>query len=229
MLQLIALFAISWFLIWLFSKESLSVLGLSLTKLRLKYFIILFIASALCAASAFLLKMIISQEAYMLSASITTKSVMFEIGNQFRSVLTEELICRGALLYILIKKIGQAKAILISSILFAVLHWFNAGVWGNLIQMIVVFSFTFAMGILLAFAYASTFSLWIPFAIHFGWNLAQNYVFPDTSTGNHIFVLAAPAPVVTVSYFAFFTMLLFPKIAVLAFDYLIIKSIQWKN
>lgn len=226
MIQLIALLAISWLIIWLFDKGSLSVLGLAPTKERLKYFAILFIVSALIAASAFLLKMYIAKETYQLSASLTTKSIFLEVWYQFRSVLTEELICRGVLLYILIKKIGQPKAVLISSILFAILHWFNAGVWGNLIQMLIVFGFTFAMGLLLAFAYAKTYSIWIPFAIHFGWNLTQNYIFPDTATGNHIFMLAAPTPIVTVSYLAFFTMLLLPKIAVIVIDYLIVKKIS---
>ena len=155
--------------------------------------------------------------------------MLVEIWNQFRSVLTEELLCRGVLLYILIKKIGQTKGVLISAILFAILHWLNAGVWGNLIQMIVVFSFTFAMGLLLAYAYARSFSLWIPFAIHFGWNLTQNFIFPDSATGNHIFILSAPPPLITVSYLAFFTMLLLPKIAVLVIDYFIVKSIPWRN
>lgn len=224
MIQLIALLAISWLLIWLFNKGNLSVLGLAPTKERLKYFAIFFIVSALISASAFLLKMYIAKETYQLSASLNTKSFFLETWYQFRSVLTEELICRGVLLYILIKKIGQTKAVLISSIIFAALHWLNAGVWGNMIQMIIVFSFTFAMGLLLAFAYARTFSIWIPFAIHFGWNLTQNYIFPDTATGNHILILAVPTPIVTISYLAFFIMLLLPKIAVIVVNYLIVKK-----
>lgn len=84
-----------------------------------------------------------------------------EIWNQFRAVLTEELLCRGVLLYILIKKIGSSKAIIISSVIFAVLHWLNAGVWSNVMQMIIVFTFTFTMGLLLAYSYAKTFSLLI--------------------------------------------------------------------
>jgi uncharacterized protein len=223
MLQLIGLLAISWLLIWLFEKGTLSVLGLTPTKDRLKYFTILFIASAILSATAFLLKMYIAKEEYTISQSLTTKSVLLETWYQFRTVLTEELLCRGALFYILIKKIGQTKAVIVSSIIFAVLHWMNAGVWGNLMQMIIVFTFTFAMGLLLAYAYARTFSLLIPFAIHYGWNLTQNYIFPDTATGNHIFTLAAPPPSVTVSYFAFFAMLLLPKISVLVIDYLILK------
>lgn len=224
MIQIIGLLAISWLLIWLFYKKDLSVLGLRPTKDRLKYFILLFIVSALISSSAFLLRMYFAKEVYTLSTSLTARSVALECWYQFRSVLTEELLCRGALLYLLIKKTGQTKAILISSIIFAVLHWMNAGVWGNVIQMLIVFVFTINMGLLLAYAYARTFSLLLPFAIHYGWNLAQNFIFPDSATGNHLFTLAAPPPSVTISYAAFFTMLLLPKIAVLLVDYYIIKS-----
>lgn len=168
--------------------------------------------------------MYFTKEVYTLSNGITSTSILLNIWYQLRTVLTEELICRGALLYILIKKIGALKAVILSSIFFAVLHWFNAGVWGNFIQMSIVFSFTFFMGLLLAFAYAKTSSLLIPFAIHFGWNLIQNYIFPDTPVGNHLLTLTAPPPTVTISYTAFFTMLLLPKISVIFINYLIVKQ-----
>ncbi|HCR48459.1 MAG TPA: hypothetical protein DIW24_02445, partial [Bacteroidetes bacterium] len=54
--------------------------------------------------------------------------------------------------------------------------------------------------------------------------LMQNYIFPDTATGNHIFILVAPPPEVTISYLALFTMLLLPKISVLIVNYFIIKK-----
>ena len=224
MLQLTGLILISWLLIWFFTKGNLAVLGFTPNRERMKYFMILFIVSGILSASAFLLRMYIAREEYSLTPSLNIRSVLLVIWHQFRTVMTEELICRGALLYILIKKIGQTKSILITSVFFAVLHWINAGVWGNLTQMAIVFTFTFAMGVLLAFSYAKTFSILIPFAIHFGWNLTQNYIFPDTATGNHIFILATPPPEVTISYTAFFTMLLLPKISVLVVDYLIIKK-----
>ena len=198
-------------------------MGLTPTIDRLKYFSILFIASAILSATAFLLRMYFAKEDYTLTQSLTVTSILLEIWHQFRTVLTEELVCRGALLYILIKKIGPKNVVIISSILFAVLHWINAGVWGNLTQMIIVFTFTFTMGLLLAYAYARTFSLLIPFAIHYGWNITQNYIFPESPTGNHIFTVAAAPPSVTISYFAFITMLLLPKISVLTVDYLIVK------
>lgn len=224
MLQIIVLLAISWLGIWLFNKGNLTVLGFTPTSERLKYFGILFIFSAACSALAFLLRMYFVKETYMISPGLTIQSVLTETWNQVRTVLTEELLCRGVLLYILIQKTGPKWAILISSILFAVLHWLNAGVWGNLPQMAMVFAFTFTMGLLLAYAYAKTYSLLIPFAIHLGWNLVQNYIFPDTPNGNHLFTLATPPPAVTISYLAFFTMLLLPKIALLLSDYLILKN-----
>ena len=226
MLQLIVLLAISWLIVWLFEKGNLSVLGLTLTKERLKYCTILFIVSAVFSATAFLLRMYFAKEEYTISNSITTKSIILETWFQIRTVLTEELLFRGVLLYILIKKIKQTKAIIISAVLFAALHVINAGVWGNFTEIIILFIFTFSMGLLLAYSYARTFSLLIPFAIHFGWNLTQNYIFPDTAMGNHIFTLAAPPPTVTISYVAFFTMLLLPKISVLIVDYFIVKNTQ---
>ncbi|MBK8623307.1 MAG: CPBP family intramembrane metalloprotease [Saprospiraceae bacterium] len=224
MLQIISLLLLSWFILWVFEKKNLLVLGLTPTSKRLKYFTILFIVSSFLSATTFFLKMYFAKEVYTISETLTTKSILLETWYQFRSVLTEELFCRGALLYLLIKKIGQNKAIITSSVIFAALHWLNAGVWGNLSQMTIIFVFTFLMGLLLAYAYAKTFSLLIPFAIHFGWNLTQNYIFPDTATGNHIFILAEPPPTVTISYLAFFTMLFLPKIAVLLVNYHIIKK-----
>ena len=224
MLQLIALLLISWLLIWLFAKDNLSVLGLLPTKQRLVWFSILFLVSALCAASAFVLKIRITKEQYIIAELLTVKGVLTEVWHQFRSVFTEELICRGAVLYILIKKTRPAIAIFISAVLFAVLHWLNTGVWGNMMQMIIVFAFTFAMGIVLAYTYAKTYSLLFPLSIHFGWNLTQNYIFPDTATGQHIFITAGPLPVVTISYVAFFSLLLIPKIAVVVFNYIIVRQ-----
>lgn len=224
MLQLIVLLAASWLLIWLFEKGNLSVLGLRPTKTRLKYIFILFFISAIICSLGFLLRMYLVKEEYVITPSLTVKLILLEIWYQFRTVFTEELICRGALLYILIKKIGQSKAIIISSVIFAALHWFNSGVWGNAVQMAIIFAFTFVMGLLLAYSYARTFSILIPFSIHYGWNLTQNYIFPGSTAGNHLLSLAAPPPEVTISYAAFFTMLLAPKILVLIADYLIVRK-----
>jgi len=223
MLQLIGLFAISWLIVWLFDKHNLSVLGLMPTKERLKLCFYLFVVTAICCSTAFVLKMYFAKEQYTISPKLTTSVIFSELWNNIRGVLTEELLCRGVVLYILMKKLGSKWAIIISSIIFGLLHWLNNGVFGNAIQMSIVFLFTFFMGLLLAFSYVKTFSILTPFAIHLGWNLTQNFIFPDKPEGNHVFILAAQPPIVTVSYFVFFVLLLFPKVSAIGLDYLIIK------
>jgi uncharacterized protein len=223
MLQIIGLLAISWLIVWFFDKNNLSVLGLMPTKERLKLCFYLFIVTAICCSIAFVLKIYFAKEQYTLNSKLTTSLILSELWGNIRGILTEELLCRGILLYILIKKWGSKWAIIISAIIFGLLHWLNNGVFGNVIQMSIVFLFTFCMGLLLAFSYAKTFSILIPFAIHLGWNLTQNFIFPDKQEGNHLFILAAKPPIVTVSYFVFFIMLLVPKISAIGLDYLIIK------
>lgn len=223
MLQLIGLFAISWLIVWLFDKHNLSVLGLMPTRDRLKLCFYLFIVTVICCLTAFILKMYFAKEEYAINSKLTASLIFSELWDNFRGVLTEELLCRGVVLYILIKKLGSKWAIIISSIIFGLLHWLNNGVFGNPVQMSIVFLFTFCMGLLLAFSYAKTFSILIPFAIHLGWNLTQNFIFPDKPEGNHLFILAAQPPIVIVSYFVFFVMLLVPKISAIGLDYLIVR------
>ena len=224
MLQIVGLLAISWLIVWLFKRKNLSVLGLTPNKEQLILVLILFIVTAICCSTTYLMKMYFAKEQYTLNPKLTANLISSGVWETLRSVLTEELICRGVLLYILIKKVGTKWAIIISSVVFGLLHWLNNGIFGNLIQMSVIFAFTFGMGLLLAYSYAKTFSILIPTAIHFGWNLTQNFIFPDQPEGNHIFILATTPPIVTVSYFIFFLLLLFPKISAIGLDYLIVKQ-----
>lgn len=229
MLQIVALLAISWLIVWLFERGNLMVLGLTPSPRRIKYFTILFVVSTLLSSTTFLLKMYVAKEVYVVDTTLTLTGFLRESWHQARTVLTEELLCRGVILYIMIKEWGQRPAILVSSILFALLHWLNAGVWGNVVQMALLFTFTFSMGMLLAYAYARSFSLLLPFAIHLGWNWMQNYVFPDNPMGSHVFVLDGPPPVVTISYLAFFTMLLLPKVAVIGINFGIVRTYKAEN
>ena len=105
-----------------------------------------------------------------------------------KSVLFEELIFRGVLLFILIKRVGATKAMIISSVAFGMYHWLSFGVMGDPIQMTFVFLVTGIMGLLYAYGYAKTFSLYIPIGIHLGWNIVQSVVFSDTNIGNHLLV-----------------------------------------
>jgi hypothetical protein len=98
-------------------------------------------------------------------------------------VLYEELIFRGALLYILIKKLGVKTACLTSAIGFGVYHWFTSGAMGNPLQMTFVFVMTGIWGAMFAMAFARTKSLYLPIGLHFGWNFISTVIFSQGPLG----------------------------------------------
>ncbi|MBK7790609.1 MAG: hypothetical protein IPJ54_19080 [Saprospiraceae bacterium] len=104
MLQIVALIAVSWLILWLTERGDLSVLGLTPTIQRVKYVAILFSVSAIISGSAYLLKMYFAKEVYVVDGTLTPTGFLLESWYQIRTVLTEELLCRGVILYIMIKK-----------------------------------------------------------------------------------------------------------------------------
>jgi hypothetical protein len=91
--------------------------------------------------------------------------------------------------------------------------------------MTMLFSFTFVMGLLLAYAFVRTGSILVPLAIHLGWNLTQNFIFPDGPFGGPLLVKVLPLQLeVTVSYFVFFMVFLFPELSAILLDFAVIKN-----
>jgi membrane protease YdiL (CAAX protease family) len=87
------------------------------------------------------------------------------------AALNEELIFRGFPLQLLIDGMGERPAIVGMSTLFGAVHLSNpnASILGTLN--------TILAGILLSLAYVRTRSLWMPYAIHVGWNVGLGFVF----------------------------------------------------
>ena len=213
MIGIIIQLTVSWLIVWLYEKGNLSCLGLMPTRKRLLDFILFFFITAACAASGFLLQFIIAKQSWMLNPAINPGAILQGVWFTIKSVLFEELIFRGVLLYILIRKLGAAWAIVVSAVAFGIYHWFSHELWGNPLQMTIEFLTSGTMGLVLAYGYAKTFSLYVPVAIHLGWNIVQMVVFSGGGIGNQVFVVVLPAPVVTISYFSYFTMLLLPLLS----------------
>jgi membrane protease YdiL (CAAX protease family) len=224
MIGVIVQLAISWLLVWLIEKKNLSVLGFWPTKQRLFDFALFFMVTAMFSASGFLLRMYFAQQRWQLNTNPSINLIAEGIWWNIKSVLFEELIFRGVLFYILIKRIGAVKAIVISAIAFGIYHWFSHEVIGSPVQMIVTFLTTGSMGLIYAYGYAKTYSLYLPIAIHLGWNLVQSVVFSETVIGNQLLVIIKPIPVVTVSYFQYFAIVFFPFIGALLSNYLLIRK-----
>src|SRR5690349_4718917 len=97
--------AISWLLVWLFEKKNLNVLGLIPNSRRIILFFIFFFVTAACCASGFLLRNLLGNESWYLNPNFSFRLLLKGLSWHIKSVLYEELIFRGVLLYILIKRI----------------------------------------------------------------------------------------------------------------------------
>lgn len=215
MIGIVVQLLLSWMLVWWYDRSNLSVLGFTLSRKRIFDFTIFLFISAILSASTFLLRLWIAKQQYQLNPELNWTIIGEGVWYNIKSVLYEELIFRGVLLYILLKKLGPLKAILISSSAFGAYHWFTHNTWGNPSGMLIDFVVTGAMGVVLAYGYVKSNSLYIPIAIHFGWNVVQQVVFSGGHLGKQLFIEVLPAPVVTISYFAYFFMQLFPLVSVL--------------
>ncbi len=222
MLGILVQLAISWLLIWLFERQNLGVLGFKPTRKRILYFFLfLFVTAALCSIG-FLMRMYYG-ERWVLNPKFNYRLLIDGLWCNIKSVLFEELIFRGVILYILIKRLGAKWAIIISAASFGIYHWFSFGIIGYPVQMVFVFFVTGIMGLLLAYAYAKTFSLYIPIAIHLGWNFTSGFFFSTGSIGDGILVHAQTEKASTVSYFMFFFVQYFPMVSMFIVNYLLLR------
>lgn len=183
MIGILVAIAISWLLLYLFEKKNILALGFLPIVERLKLFLIGFLVTGILCVLAQYLEAYLKSSAWVLNDDITSEIVLKSFWWDFKSVLTEELIFRGALLYILIQKIGSKKSIFISAIAFGIYHWFSYGVLGNIMAMVFVFIGTGLMGYAWAWAFAKTKSIMLPFGLHLGWNFVYNTIFSKGPLG----------------------------------------------
>lgn len=215
---------LSWLIIRWYEKRNRDVLGLLPTGARARDFALFLAVTALCCASGFLFKMAFADQRWELNPSFSAGLVVSGLWWNVKSVLFEELIFRGVLFYILLKEIGAARAVLVSSAVFGAYHWFSQGLFGDIPMMAQAFLLSGTMGALLAYGFARTGSLYVPCAIHLGWNAAQSVLFSDGAIGDQLLVPVKPAPEVTVSYPEFFLILLFPVTSALLGNYLLLRA-----
>ena len=183
---LVSLLLFSWVTIKILEKRNIFTQWLQPANERTKEFSIgLSIAAIFCVLS----KLAVSQlngSGWRLSKSVSFDHVVFSFLYDLNSVLSEELLFRGVLLYLLIKYLTPGKGILISAISFGIYHWFSFGVLGNWLAMIVVFLVTGLMGYVFSTAYEKTKSIVLPTGIHLGWNWINNTVFSGGPNGAQI-------------------------------------------
>lgn len=181
---------VSWLLLWFVCKKHLSVLGFRPTKNRMTNLVVGLLIAAFCCTLWQLLTTAFINNSWVVNKQATAKTVLESTRWTAISVLYEELIFRGAPLYIAIKKLGVAKACIISSVCFGIYHWFSYNVFGNPFMMVITFLMTAIVGLSWAFAFATTGSLYLPIGLHLGWNLFSMVVFSNGNLGQAILLKA---------------------------------------
>lgn len=183
MVGLLVELVISGLLLWLYERSSLLVLGFQPTTQRVRDFG--FVSSAILCGACLYLIAVASKATLTLNPDFTYTTFLNGSYWMLKSVLMEELLFRGALLYIAIKKLGIRNACLLSSVAFGIYHWFSYGAWGNMLKMIYVFILTGIGGLLFAYSFALTKSIYLPVGLHLGGTWFRSWSFHKGSLGTN--------------------------------------------
>ncbi|MTB51167.1 CPBP family intramembrane glutamic endopeptidase [Lewinella sp. W8] len=181
--------AISWALLYFLEKKSLLALGVLPLPGRLGELGLGFVLTGLLCVGVQLLEASLQSAHWVRNPDFTTGQFFQMLYWDFKSVFTEELLFRGAILYVLIRKIGASKSILLSALAFGVYHWFSFGIIGAIVPMLVVLIGTGLMGYAWALAFYKTESMALPLGLHLGWNFTFNTIFSRGPLGEGLFQL----------------------------------------
>jgi membrane protease YdiL (CAAX protease family) len=188
MAGLIVELIISWLLLKFILHENLLVLGLKINSKLLIHILIALLIPVIFLIIYFVSISLWVESPYQLNQHYTFVAFKNSASYVLISVIYEELIFRGALLYILIKKIGTQKAVLISAISFGIYHWFTMGVLGQVVPMLFVFTITAIMGYIFALAFSTSKTIYFPFALHLSYNFIFMIIFSRSNIGDQLLI-----------------------------------------
>jgi len=157
MLGILVVIIISWLILRLISKEQLTVIGIRPNSSRLIEFTTGFLLTVIVSFINLYWQAYFKGITYILNPDYGIVDGIMRIWWTVKAVLFEELIFRGVILYLLIRRIGVVKACLIDALLFGIYHWFSYDMFGGrIIPMIYVLFVTGAGGWMFAYAFAKT-------------------------------------------------------------------------
>jgi uncharacterized protein len=188
LLGIVVQLIISWILLYVFTKRNLFVLGITPVRTRCLQFFVGFIFTGVLCALIQYIDSLLTNTQWNLNSSVSFVAATNFLWWNIKSVVFEELIFRGALLFIAIQKLGARKGIILSAIAFGIYHWFSYGVIGDIVSMSVVFIMTSITGLVWALAFLKTESIALPIGLHLGWNFTYNSIFSKGPLGEQILV-----------------------------------------
>ena len=176
-------------------KKSFISLGLKWNKQTIKDLVFGFILSGLMAAVFFLLLLsfgLLEFNGFNFQESSLSNSFDFV---QFMSIVTfgsmglmllehilvgywEELVFRGYIFQNIVEGLGIKIAIIVSCLLYGLIHYANPN--ATILSSIIIIGF----GFLRLYGYLSTKMLWLSMGMHIGWNFFQGPIFGFAASGH---------------------------------------------
>lgn len=184
MLGLLVIIVISWLLLRFIEKQNIEVLGVIPNKQRIIQFTLGFVFVVLiCLLSIYIETLVLNVE-WKVNDSFSMKSIFNSFVYHVRSALTEDLVFRGAILYILISRLGSKKGILISALCFGVYHVFSYGMTGErIIPILYVILVTGFVGYVWAYTFNKTKSIMMGLGFHIAYNFTMAMFYESPPVG----------------------------------------------
>lgn len=191
MVGLLIIIVVSWLLLYYIDKSSIDRLGVLLNRKRISNFLFGLIVSFLCSLTYFGSLVFLSKSKLTINTDFGLFTFIKSFSWTLKSVLFEELLFRGVLLYLGIKYFGAKTACIISAIAFGIYHWFSYNIIGNIGQMITVFILTAIAGLLFAYTFVKTKSMYLQIGLHLGWNVVTIIIFSQGPLGQQYLITSS--------------------------------------
>jgi len=186
MIGLLVIIVVSWLLLHFFEKENIRVLGIFSNKNRVCEFLVGWLIITLISLVNIYVETEVLHIEWKLN-SINYPMIFDALWYHLKSALTEDLVFRGAILFILVRRLGANVGILISAIVFGVYHWFSYGIINDrIVLLIYVFLITGFTGYVWAYTFSKTKSIMMGLGFHLGINFINACFFQSQPYGELI-------------------------------------------
>lgn len=186
------LLVVTWLLLRI-EGRTLGDIGFNRWKRRTAEFAIGLVLMAAAASLQQLCAAFAADDRFVLNAALSAGRLADGIRFVVNSVLYEELLFRGYLLFQAIRWMGSARATALDAVVFGAYHWFSYGVLGNAVAMVYVFVLTGAFGFMLARSFVATRSVAAPIGLHLGWNASVQLLFSTGPLGAMVLIPSSGA------------------------------------
>lgn len=188
MLGLLVIIVVSWVLLHFIEKSNIEVLGIIPYGNRIVQLFIGLVFVMLITLLNIYIETLVLKVDWKMQSSINYDLIFDAMIYHLKSALTEDLVFRGAILYILIKRFGAKWGILISALCFGVYHVFSYGMTeASVIPILYVILVTGFVGYVWAYTFYKTKSIFLALGFHIGVNLTNAFFFESQSYGELVY------------------------------------------